>query len=355
MSLARYAPLLALVLAVAGLYGCSTLPPLGFSPSDAQVHHWLTQHRYDWALPALKRRVQRQHSASARAMLKKAQTAAAAYDRKTAAQALRRADQRDWAGALHILDTGLAHYPDGPRLRAAHNTVRARQSKRLEELEVQLMLAKGQWLLQSTPIRAELARTDPENLNAGWRASRDQGELRKTAERLLELGSHALTLHNLDLAARCLQLADRLHHTQRSGKALDRLAREQRQRIERAQAQQRSRQAHQLMSEMQHAMANADLPTARDKLQELSRIDKDNPKLQALGAALNQAIAAKVAELTHKGDVLYTAGRITAAKRAWEAGIALDPHNRALNGRIRRADRVLRKLNKLRQKQHQSK
>ena len=352
-------PISALVLATALLLaGCANI--LTSRPgSDAQIQRWIEQQRYGMALQALERRATREPTKENRTWLARVKALAADYDAKLAATAMRQQARGQWKEAFATVDQALRNYPKGPKLLQTRTALRQQQTKRLDQLETDLLFAKAEWLKHSAPLYRELAATDPDDLETAWKAQQMEHQKRDSAERLLHLGNKALNHRQYELARHALELADQLHSTGETRQALARLhhvlgqqAAKKRARARQAQTRQRNEQTRRLMAEVHQAIINADLNRARDKLAELTAIEGNDPQLDELAQALDQAIAAKVAELTAQGNTLYTHGKIRDAKRTWESALELDPGNQHLRSRIERAERVLNKLQKLQQQKN---
>jgi tetratricopeptide (TPR) repeat protein len=342
------------------LAGCANMLPAR-PGSDARIHRWIEQQRYGAALQARERRTTNDPTKENRTWLAHVKTLAADYDAKLAATALTQQTRGQWKEAFATVDQALQNYPKGPKLLKARTVLRQKQSKRLDQLETDLLFAKGEWLKRSAPLYQELAKTDPDDLETAWKAEQLEKQKRDSAARLLHLGNKALDHRRYKLAHRALELADQLHSNRESKQALgqlhhvlDQQAEKKRVRARQAQTRQRNEQTRRLMTEVHQAIMNADLNRARDKLAELTALEGNDPQLDELAKALDQAIAAKVTELTAQGNTLYTRGKIRDAKRTWESALELDPGNQHLRSRIERAERVLNKLQKLQQqKNHQ--
>lgn len=352
-------PISVLLLAAALLLaGCANiLPPR--PGSDAQIHQWIEQQRYGAALQALERRSTQDPTKENRTRLAHVRALAADYDAKLAATAMKQQSRGQWKEAFATVDQALQNYPKGPKLLQARKALRQQQSKRLDQLETDLLFAKAEWLKRSAPLYQEMARTDPDDLETAWKAEQQEKQKRDSAARLLQLGDSALDHRQYELAHHALELADQLHSTRQTKQALARLhhvldqqAEKKRVRARQAKTRQRNEQTRRLMAEVHQAIINADLNRARDKLAELTAIEGNDPQLDELAQALDQAIAAKVAELTAQGNTLYTRGKIRDAKRTWESALELDPGNQHLRSRIERAERVLNKLQKLQQQKN---
>ncbi len=331
------------------LSGCSALPVLR-PASDSQVNTWVAEQRYGRAIAALQARGNGHPGPADRARLRKVRAAADAYDRDMSAEVVRRQARGDWQGASTLLDKALDHYPQGKRLNETRRLLRSQQKERLQQLEAKLLIAKAQWLQRSVPIRGEIARTDPGDLYAKWLASQARLEQTETAQRLTDLGNSALQRHDLALAAQCLHLADSLHSSEETTRALAKLARlkqREAQKDRRVQAKERAQKSQKLLARVRQAMSKGDLREARRQLAQLSELDTSSPEATRLQQDLDAAIDAKVEELSTRGDRLYTRGHIRQARDSWQSALELDPDNERLLSRIERAERVLEKLNEL--------
>lgn len=338
------------------LHGCNRL--VATAPDrPAQINALITQHYYSEAIEYLTQRAAEKPTVDNRERLDRTRAQAKSYDQKTAQAALALSDGGDFKNAFKTIDDGLLHYHEGPLMRRAEKKLHRRQARRLHDLQARLTFAKGEWLLSSAPLMREIARANPDDLDASLQEAETKKESAAVAERLLQLGTQALTKHEFESAERYLKLSQRMQATPAATAALARLAKQQTQRKQaqrvarkRVEVTQRAQHIAKLKSEMHKAIVSANLTVARGKLEDLRSLDQDNPELNELQQALNQAINAKATELTEKGNVLYTRGKIQDAKRTWEAALRLDPNNAHLISRIERAQRVLNKLHQIKEK-----
>jgi len=82
------------------------------------------------------------------------------------------------------------------------------------------------------------------------------------------------------------------------------------------------------------AIANSDLPTAREYLDQQRRLDPFDPTLQTEERALNDAIRPAVTQSLAAGRRLFMAGNLEAAKRRFHSVLELAPNNESAQGYI---------------------
>lgn len=352
--------------------------PAKTTTSKRQIETWLDQHQYDKALNALTNAVHRSPSEEVRTQIKQVMIRADGYDRTQAEAIERKHKLGDWEGAFRILRESLQNLPDGERLQALEKQLIHDQAKRLRQLEAQTLLAKAEWLLQSDSLYKEMSRTDPRHKPITDERTYIRSEILLTAKRLSAFGIKAYSNGDLDLAGRCLRMADRLHPSKENTAALERLdqllaaqfysakrkirlANEQKERaIYAQQKKQKQAEIHRtkkenkrLLIEAMKAFHENDLALARE-LETKIRGEENNPQLTKLRKSLNEAIDARVKSLLEKGNILYRDSRINLAKQTWEEALVLDPTNEEVKNRISRAERVLGNLKDILQKGSQS-
>lgn len=346
----------ALALLIASLSGCAELVLVHRPVDDATIERWLERKQYGKVLDVLERRARRSNALDAEKRLEQVRAQAAQYDqqRATAARELLQAGKLD--RAEEQINLALNRYPDGEQLQQAAQQLRRLRQDRIDALEAKLLLAQADWLAQSVPIYQQLATVEPSNLDAIRQARRMEQERSEVAQRLASIGLTAHAEGDTERAKRYLAASKKLLPSPPVSDVLTHLGEQEKRKKVVRQAQQRQiasrmrrEEAQRLANQARQALQNLQLQEARAHVERLQQVDPKFEQLDALKSRLDQAVAARVKALLRTGDDHYAEGRIAEAKRVWEAGLALAPGDTELTNRVERAERVLNRLEELRE------
>jgi tetratricopeptide (TPR) repeat protein len=229
-----------------------------------------------------------------------------------------------------------------------------RRDQRIDDLEAEILLAKGRWLAEDVLLRKELALVAPKNLMRKWELGRTLHAVEKTAEELYECAERAKNESNFELAKRCLTLADRLHPSDTMWAAVRDLGQQIAEREE--EARRTGHRAHQEKPQQDYnrlvglavqAMNKGELQKAREIVSKLGKMDPNNPEVQQLQQRLNEAISATVNQMLEQASKLYREEKIEEAEKTWKGVLELDPANKQAKVGMERATRVLESLRQL--------
>jgi tetratricopeptide (TPR) repeat protein len=118
-------------------------------------------------------------------------------------------------------------------------------------------------------------------------------------------------------------------------------------RVERAD----QRRARELLLRAKAAVDAEDYRGALDTLDEVARLQPNNPEIADLRRTAEQAIDPQVRALVKLGDHLYLDEQMEAALAAWQAALLLSPEDTEIAARVDRAETVLERLELLRRQQ----
>lgn len=350
------APLWAAAALLTALTGCTQLVVIPRPFEEARIERWLEEQRYGKVLEALERRAQHTNELDTEKRLEEVRERAEQYDRAKATAARKLLDADKLNEAEEVLNLALGHYPDGEQLQHAAQELRKLRQAKIDTLEARLLLAQTDWLLTSVPIYEQLAKVEPSNLDAIWQAKRMEQERSEVARRLSSLGLTAHAAGDTETAKRYLGAAQKLLPSKPVEDVLAHLGKQEKrkQQAQQARKQQvaskkRREQAEYLAEQARAELQNFELLAARTHVEALQEVDPDYAQLDSLRFRLERAIDERVASLLKTGDDHYADGRITEAKRVWEAGLELAPGHNELSTRVERAERVLSRLRELRE------
>ncbi|MFQ5656600.1 MAG: hypothetical protein ACE5G5_03600 [Candidatus Methylomirabilales bacterium] len=354
----RLSSLLIGLLVLANLVGCASMFPRG-QVTVQSVDELVAAEEYGIALEMLQE-VPKTHPEyrALRNKIRQVQARAATYERTTLNRARRKMEEGDWSGALREVDNALDKFPSSVALKKGRKELLRKQAERIRALQTQMLIAEGKWLAEEGPLREELARVAPDDLGARWRLWSTRKEREKTARKLYELGKDAMSGGSIELAKECLALAERLDPPPAIKEEVVQLRweiarREERARLEkqRARAEERRQEFKRLTRLAKQAMERGEFQTARGILSELIERDPGNAEVRELYEQLNKTVSAKVGPMLERGTILYREGKIEEAKKIWIAVLELDPSHVEAQARVERANRVLEKLRRLKEKE----
>jgi Flp pilus assembly protein TadD len=358
-------PLLAVSIALLG--GCAELGArLGVGDLDDDIDRLLAAEEYGRALdlidaiPERDPKYQQYHYRRQQIL-----DLAARYETDTFAEAAQLQIDGDWERALAVYRNGLDKYPDSILLQDGLRYLRDAQARRADEIARELMINRGQYLVEALPKQRKLSEVYPESRQARRLLESLEREALEVGAALGERGGAALKAGDLELARRTLPLAAELNSSPQIEaryqglKALETAARTQ-QRTERQKAQvdkqreqvqARRQRTRELYAAYEQAELNQDLVQARDALREIVRIEGESSRAVALLDNLEERISVRVEDLNAQGGTAYSRGQFEDAVVFWERALELEPANEEVQSNLRRAERVLAKLKELREKQ----
>ncbi len=259
-------------------------------------------------------------------------------------------EKGEWAQAADTYAAALARLPEDEKLIAAQQDFRARRDAYLAGIRLDLLLSRGERLLRDAPLVAEVHRVIPGDRSA--RVAREEltEEAHDTARALLDYGEAALQRGDFDLAERGIRLAEALDHDDE----LDHRILIALNQIENHQIEQNRRELarnlktlSQLEDDFRDALRKRKLLTAKLLLEKMQSLEVKPAAFRKHRDALDTAIARRIQEALDTGRRLYSQGKIRAALKNWQSVLPLEPTHPELNTHIRRAERVLEKLDRL--------
>ncbi len=283
------------------------------------------------------------------------------------------------SGALYrakqYYQAALKNVPDSEKINQAYQMLNFKLGTRVAELELDLLLLQAEWLKNTVRIQGELALITPGSWLQESRWERDKERSKKVAELLAERGKIALEQGDLTHAEKLLNLAWQLNPTPMIGELKQaveqglQLLVQQKQAIaneqlqfqaenERRQQQivieSRQRMRAILNSSLLKAIDNLELINALDYVARLKLLGDLNEREMALAQRLALLLDRQVKESIAQGVEHYGVGRYIEAMNAWRNALALDPENEQALEHIGRAERILEKLQRLRDSKKES-
>lgn len=343
--------------------GCAMLA--SYDKMEPQIDQWVESKQYDRALDALGSvDAKDPQYLQASEKRRKVEALAANYEQEIRRQTRSDLDKGKWAEALDTYDEALDRLPQSAVLKDGLAQLHQEQDEELERLELERLLAHGQWLKETLPTYQAIARVDPRSRNARQRLERKQQEAEEIASELALYGNKALANSHLETADKTLSLAADLSETPAIGESLKKLRQQQakvqaKARAERAKRRQRQHAAEQarerrvagLLKAYRKAYQQKDYTRARKELASLRRADSGNAEWNRLADELEQATDQEAQRLFDLGVSAYSHGQFERAATQWRKALQLKPDHKPSQENLERAERVLEKLQELKQKQ----
>lgn len=278
---------------------------------------------------------------------------AANYENTVHKQAVQDRQQGDWATALNRYDNALARLPKSTILRDGLAELHRQQTIELEKLERERLFEEATWLKNTRPTYQAIAQTNPRSRSARQEHERIEQQAARTAALLTQIGAHALANNDLTTARRTLLLAQELQESATTAENIARLHELQhqqsaRQQQEHTRRQQRLEQHH---ADYLNARNNRDYVMARTHLQQIRILDPDNDKWNREQQALDTIVHAHTEHLFNQGINIYSRGQYEQAAELWRDVLQLDPDHQQARENLQRAERVLQRIEVLKQQQ----
>lgn len=345
--------------------GCAIIT--SYSKMETQIDQWVETKQYDRALDALSNvNAQDPQYLLAAEKRRQVEAMAANYEQEIRGKTRHNLDQGQWAEALDTYDEALARLPQSAVLKDGLAQLHHEQQDELDRLELERLIAHGQWLKQILPTYHSIARVDPRSRSARLRLEKKQSEAKQIASELALLGNKALANNDLSTAQKTLSMAAELSDAPAIGESLKKLRqqlsqenakqreeREKRQQKQRAAEQAKARRVSDLLEAYHDAYSKKNYQRARKELETLKRADPGNKKWNRLNDQLEQATSREAQRLFDSGVSAYSRGHFEQAATLWRKALELKPDHKPAQENLERAERVLEKLQELKKKQSQ--
>jgi len=368
------------IILLSQITGCASLPTSTGNAND-QIDYWLSRQEYGKAAAILASVKESPSPATSdlQEIQEKIKSHIARYEQQVIAEAEKSVATTDWGEAFALYRVALSRLPDSTPLQQGQQHLRQRHAAHVDQLELDRAIAKGEWTLKDL----EISKVAEANNSGGWLGryvlNRKIASADERGRELAEHGKRALERQDLTLAKRILPLAMALSSSLES-KALNAQLQEtlkeqelrilaEQQRIAEAQlAVQRirseqqndkeratfssheQRKAKRLMAEFRNASRERNFAKAQQLMSQLEALGVDSQEFQKLSKQLTSDVARHVKHLIETGATHYSQQRYEAAMNVWKHAQVLDPKNEQLTARIKRATRVLERLQNLRDK-----
>ncbi len=277
---------------------------------------------------------------------------AAAYEQLVLIKGENLEQQGQWYLAKREYRQALKNLPDSAKLKAVDQALSRKQEKRVAELELDLLIAQGEWLKQNLVIQKELALITPGNWLKESRRETLQKKSEKLAEELGREGKLAVERGELQRADQVLNAAMQLHPgaaIEETKKALVKKQETMASKQQQSRIQSQKYMRKKLLASMQQAMDQNQLSRASLYVTRLRLLGKLNVKEQQLAQQLELRVHKQVEDNMAQGVEYYGLGQYKQAISSWQSVLELEPDNEQAAEHIERAERILEKLQRLRE------
>jgi len=328
--------------------GCGLVPSQDRN-LEQKVDAWVAEHEYAKALNALgKLNKSNPQYAQLQAKRLEVEQAANKYEHAQLATIQQNIEQQEWAGAEQGFKQLMQQLPESEDLQAAYQDFLKKRSRFVQRLNDQLAINKAQWLVQDADVRQDLASAMPDDKAAQRALQEHQTQANNVYQQLTACGIKALEVSDLELAIECLQLANDLQPSE----ALQSSIADLQKKLDKQQQRTTiviSSHGKQLLTKAELKMREGNLKEAIALYEKIPAKDKRYTQVIAFKKELDSHIKTNVKQGIELGRKLYSQGEVKQALAVWNNILVLDANNQYLMSYIKRAERVLKKLEKLQQ------
>lgn len=349
---------------------CTTFEEKKGPPTLNQIDTWVINEQFGQAFDALDSVSPKERRYAEYVKKRKDITKIAnKYEKKVIDDSKVKIKNGKWADAIAALRLSLKNYPGSKQLRTHYTALLKQQQKRINKLDAKALLARAQLLYNKLPISENRAERSPVDFSAHWKLQGMRTELADMHKRLLSMARQLIRDNEFALSEKCLHQArllarDEISHKEIAvqqakideyNKQQDQLKQKRKEQVNKQKQQAKKRgyikRVSTLLGSVRTALKKKDFVTARKKLSILSRLAPNNSEYLQLRLQHRDSVERIVLKMTQQGNSLYRQEKIIDARQVWQKALELDPFNKTLQTQIRRATRVLDKLEALRKTQ----
>jgi hypothetical protein len=331
---------------VLSLNGCAFLNSLD-SNLPAKIDQLTEQQEYGLALDTLEY-IKPSNDNYKLLMQKKRhiQRLATSFENTSISKARRLSNRNKWNDALLVYDSALDKLPRSQKLLEAKEDFLQKRQAYLKELELQLLINKGEWLDQNAPLHHKVKATIPDDYRSVPGIRDYEYDTEDTLPALVDCTETAITADEIHLAQQCLTLAKKLggdvKQDPRLAAAQQKIHQANRDLIEKQNEKTRA-----LLAELKQGYSLENLRRANEHLAILNKRNARDKESIRLRRELNHRLQSSLDQRIEAARSLYSSGKIEQALQIWESLQTIAPDNTKLEAHIERAHRVLDKLERL--------
>ena len=249
-----------------------------------------------------------------------------------------RADK--WQEALDTLNNALDKTGKNKKIETARNNLLTERDTQVNELRQNMLLKQARALIQYKSIYKKLEKLIPEDYSAQFDINKYKIEKEEAIAHLNNCGKVALRNKNSPLAEECYSLSYKLKNSKQTLTLLNKIKNKRKK-------SEQKRKESELIALYQRYYNSGDFPKARLYLSKLINLKPGQKKTLELKKQLDRDINSRVEKGITKGKKLYSQAKIASALAIWKDLLAYDPKNEELTSLITRAEKVSKKIKKL--------
>lgn len=341
------------------IIGCQVIPGESQPQQIDELDALRSLQEYDQALARARQLKHYFNTPTHKKQLQDIRSEADAYDQEQASKVQAKILEQDWDGAYRLLKVSLGKYSEGEKLQAAEREFINRHSTDWRELYARMLIAKADWLLQTEKLQLSINSAQTKNGSPGGKLA--PHERKSIAKQLYDFGKLAYEEGNLELANDLYTMSDKLDPSLDTGRAKAQLDQLRYQRVQREQKvlqlraiEQRQQRVKKLSLTIEEYLRTGDLIAARNWLAKLRAADRESKQYEALRKQLTEKLDARIQVMLSRGNTLYSNNRFEESILVWKSALELDPKNSKIQANISRAERVIKRLNELEQRNGKS-
>ena len=287
-------------------------------------------------------------------------TQAGEYEQRIDKQIQKLIKANQWAQALDLLDQAKEKYPltnDNSKNRGLEKTEKsllAQQQKSLASIDQDIMLQRSQWMIKTRPVYQKKLNTDPRSELLKKQVESLNNEAKLLAEKLTQLSKEAMEEKHYKTARTRINQAIALESNKQRQQILSQLqSREKKSYKKKKQTESRSHKIQQntILEDIEKSFKAGDYLVVKELILKLDENEQKNIQIIQLKQELDYSIDYKIEQLVSEANKNYTNGQFYQAIELWEQVLIYDPQNTRAKKNIRRAEEVINKLIRLREKQ----
>ncbi len=314
---------------------------------NSQIDQWVKQHDYSKALDTISyvRKSHPQYKLLQKRK-KKIEMAALNFEKIKLREINAHIDAKDWQTAEKSLNYSLSKLPDSKKLQTTHRAFIKKRAVYLKSLYYQLYINKAEWLVKNKDVQKELSDTIP-NDEAGQKAlQKHTQDTEQVYQQLVVCGIEGMNIGDLELAEQCFMLADELKPSEALQSSISEIQHTL-SKLEKRETLVLSKKGRALLSKAKTAMQAGDLKQSKIIYRKITAVDKKYALVRAFTQELNTRVKDNVTTRIEMGRKLYSQGEIKQALAIWNDIRELDPNNEYLLSHIERGQKVMDKLEEL--------
>ncbi len=263
-----------------------------------------------------------------------------------------KADQ--WAQALDLLDQAKENYPQSKAITNTEKRLLEQQQKLLASIDKNILLQRSQWMIKTRPVYEEKLNTDPRNKSVKIQLDDLNKESKILAQNLTVLSQQAIKRKHYITAKTRINQAITLEPSEKRQEILSQLkSRAKKSYAKKKQTENRTHKIQQdtLTQEIKQSFADGDFLKTKQLMLKLDKNEENDLQLITLKQELDSSVNEKIRQLQYEANKNYTDGQFHQAINLWRQVLIYDPQNTLAEKNIQRAEKVIDKLNSIREKQ----